>query len=323
MTNTARTLGRTGLAIHPLVLGGNVFGWTVDAARSFELLDAFVAAGGNCIDTADVYSAWVPGHTGGESETVIGQWLQRRGRRDDVIIATKVGYPVGNVAPGLARAHILRAVEDSLRRLRTDYIDLYYSHQDDLTRGVDEPLRAYEQLIRDGKVRVIGASNFSAARLQEALSTSDREGLPRYAVLQPHYNLMERASFEGDLEALCRREGLGVLCYFALASGFLTGKYRSRADLAGKARGMAVMKYLDARGMAVLEALDSIARARGATPAQVALAWLLAQPAVTAPIASATTLAQLEELMGSVNLKLDAEEIAAVARISSVGVSND
>ncbi|MEY4763018.1 MAG: hypothetical protein RLZZ200_2874, partial [Pseudomonadota bacterium] len=262
------------------------------------------------IDTADVYSAWVPGHQGGESETVIGNWLARRGRRDDVIIATKVGWEAVPDRKGLGRGYILKTVEESLRRLRTDYIDLYYSHKDDLTLGVEEPLRAHEQLLREGKVRCIGASNFSAARLRESLVV---DGLPKYGVLQPHYNLLERAEFENALRPVCLQAELGVLTYFSLASGYLTGKYRSGADLAGKARMMMAGRYLAAGGPKVLAALDTVAAEAGASQAQVALAWLLAQPAVTAPIASATSTAQLAELMGSVTLRLAPEQLSLLS----------
>jgi aryl-alcohol dehydrogenase-like predicted oxidoreductase len=302
-----RSLGRTGLEIHPLVLGGNVFGWTADEQRSRQVLDAFVAGGGNCIDTADVYSVWVAGHRGGESETVIGNWLAARGRRDDVILATKVGWEMAPDRKGLSRSYILRSAEDSLRRLQTDYIDIYFSHRDDSTLGVEEPLRAYEQLIRDGKVRVIGASNFAATRLREALQV---EGLPHYGVVQPHYNLLERSGFEGELQSLCIEAGLGVVCYFALASGYLTGKYRSRADLSQSARGAGVGRYLQGKGPAVLAALDQVATELSASAAQVALAWLLAQPGVTAPIASATSVPQVQELLGAAALRPTAVQLA-------------
>jgi len=308
-----RPLGRSALNIHPLVLGGNVFGWTADEATSFSILDAFVAAGGNCIDTADAYSAWVPGHQGGESETVIGNWLARRGRRDDVIIATKVGWEVTPERKGLRREYILRTVEESLRRLRTDYIDLYFSHRDDLSLDVEEPLRAHEQLLREGKVRSIGASNFSAARLREALGVTD---LPHYQVLQPHYNLLERTEFEHELRPVCEEGGLGVVTYFSLASGYLTGKYRSGADLAGRARMMMAGRYLAGKGPAVLAALDAVVAETGVTQAQIALAWLMAQPGVTAPIASVTDTSQLAEIMGSVDLRLSAEQLA---RLSAAG----
>jgi aryl-alcohol dehydrogenase-like predicted oxidoreductase len=309
-----RALGRSGLSIHPLVLGGNVFGWTADEPTSFAILDAFVEGGGNCIDTADVYSVWVPGHRGGESETVIGKWLARRGRREDLVIATKVGMEMGPDRKGLKREYILAAVEDSLRRLKTDYIDLYYSHRDDASLGVEEPLRAYEQLLRDGKVRCIGASNFTAPRLREALQASN---LPRYHVLQPHYNLLERPLFEGELQQLCIEAGIGVLCYFALASGYLTGKYRARGDLAQSARGQGVGRYRDGKGPAVLAALDVVAAQCGATPAQVALAWLLSRPGVTAPIASATSVRQVRELLAVAALGLTTSQVAALDAASA------
>jgi aryl-alcohol dehydrogenase-like predicted oxidoreductase len=300
-----RRLGRSTLEIAPLVFGGNVFGWTVDEKTAFELLDALVAAGLNCIDTADVYSTWVPGHHGGESETVIGRWLKRRGGRDKVIIATKVGSPMGDRHQGLSPANIALAAEASLQRLQTDYIDLYQSHIDDVAAPLEATLGAYSDLIDQGKVRAIGASNYTASRLREALETSGRLGLPRYESLQPLYNLTDRFAFEGELEALCAEQQIGVICYFALASGFLTGKYRSEADLAQSARGSGVKRYLDARGIRILKALDAVSQRLGATPAQVALAWLMARPTVTAPIASATTLKQLEELVGALNIKLD------------------
>jgi aryl-alcohol dehydrogenase-like predicted oxidoreductase len=300
-----RRLGRSTLEIAPLVFGGNVFGWTVDEKTAFKLLDAFVAAGLNCIDTADVYSTWVPGHLGGESETVIGRWLKRRGGRDKVIIATKVGSPMGDGRQGLSAANIALAAEASLQRLQTDYIDLYQSHIDDVAAPLEATLRAYSDLIDQGKVRAIGASNYTASRLREALETSYRLGLPRYESLQPLYNLTDRFAFEGELEALCAEQQVGVICYYALASGFLTGKYRSEADLAQSARGSGVKRYLDARGVRILKALDAVSQRLGATPAQVALAWLMARPTVTAPIASATTLEQLEELVGALRIKLD------------------
>ncbi|MEP7313656.1 MAG: aldo/keto reductase [Pseudomonadota bacterium] len=314
---THKPLGTTGLQILPLVLGGNVFGWTADETTSHAILDAFVAGGGNCIDTADVYSCWVPGHRGGESETVLGNWLQTRGRRDDVIIATKVGMELDATHKGLEAGYILRAVEDSLRRLRTDYIDIYYSHRDDAALGVEEPLRAYEQLIRDGKVRVIGASNFSSSRLSEALGRSASLGLPAYEVLQPHYNLLERENFETELLPVCVTGGLGVLCYFALASGFLTGKYRSAADLGKSPRGQGAGKYLHERGLRVLAQLDVISAETAASPAQVALAWVAAKPGVTAPIASATTVAQVEELLASTRIRLSRGQVAALDAVSA------
>jgi aryl-alcohol dehydrogenase-like predicted oxidoreductase len=299
-----RQLGTSGLATPPLVLGGNVFGFTVKGEEAYAVLDRFIAAGGTMIDTADVYSAWVPGHVGGESETLLGEWLRRRDRRDDVLIATKVGYD-----KGLSAAHIAEAAEASLRRLGTDHIDLYYAHKDDAGTALEETLQAFDRLVRDGKVRAIGASNYSAERLAEALDVSAREGLASYTVLQPEYNLMARDGFEGPLQQLAIERRLGVLVYFALASGFLTGKYRSPDDFGKSVRGGNMKRYLNDRGFNVLGALDAIAAETHSTPAQVALAWLAAQPGVTAPIASATSLAQLEELLGVFTLELSADHI--------------
>ncbi len=311
-----RPLGRSGLTISPLVFGGNVFGWTADEAASFRLLDAFVDAGFDAIDTADVYSAWVPGHTGGESETVIGRWLAARpGMRARVKILTKVGmWPA---RPGLSAANIAAACEDSLRRLQTDYIDLYQAHRDDEATPQDETAEAFGQLIAAGKVRAVGASNFTAERLASALKAAAAVGAPRYEALQPHYNLLERARFEGPLQDLCVREGLGVIPYYALASGFLTGKYRSEADLGQSPRGGGVKKYLQGKGPAVLAALEAVAARQSATPAQVALAWLLTRPALTAPIASATRPAQLDDLIKAVTLSLSAEDLAELDRASA------
>jgi aryl-alcohol dehydrogenase-like predicted oxidoreductase len=300
-----RKLGNSGLEVSPLVFGGNIFGWTVDEPTSFRLLDAFVAAGGNFIDTADVYSRWVPGHKGGESETILGNWLKRSGKRRQVVIATKVGIEMGPGQKGLSKAYILRAAEESLKRLQTDTIDLYQSHTDDAETPLTETLEAYAQLIKQGKVRAIGASNYSAERLREALQASQQHGLPRYQSLQPNYNLYDRADYEAKLETVCRENGLGVIPYFSLASGFLTGKYRSEADLASSQRGSMVKKYLNDRGFRILRALDEVARELHATPAKVALAWLAARPSITAPIASATSLEQLNDLVGSTELKLD------------------
>ena len=307
-----RKLGSTGFEIAPLAFGGNVFGWTADEATSFRLLDAFVGAGFNLIDTANSYSRWAPGHTGGESETVIGNWIARRGRHDDVVIATKVGSDVGLGYRCLRRDCIVREVELSLRRLKVDAIDLYQSHWDDDKTPFEETLDAYARLIEQGKVRAIGASNLTAARLAEALDVGRRAGLPTYATLQPQYNLCVRSEFEGPLAEVCVREGLGVISYFALAAGFLTGKYRSEADLAKSPRGAGVKKFLDARGMRILAALDQVSKQVGATPAQVALAWLLSRPAVTAPIVSATSIAQLDELLASTRVELDAEALRAL-----------
>jgi len=308
-----RRLGRSDLRVSPLCFGGNVFGWTVDEATSFRLLDAFLDAGFNFIDTADVYSAWKPGNRGGESETILGKWMRERGNRDRVVVATKVGSEMGPGQKGLSATYIRKAVEASLRRLQTDRIDLYQSHQDDTGTPLEETLRAYGDLIAAGKVRAIGASNYEAKRLQEALDVSARSGLPRYECLQPGYNLYDRADYEGELEALCRENEIGVIPYFALASGFLTGKYRSEADMAGRARGGRVARYLDERGFGILAALDAVAAEHGATPAQVALAWLMARPGLTAPIASATATEQLDELVASVELMLDP---AAIERLN-------
>ncbi|MBI1396004.1 MAG: aldo/keto reductase [Betaproteobacteria bacterium] len=304
-----RPLGNSGLNVTPLAFGGNVFGWTVDEARSFELLDAFVAAGGNFIDTADMYSRWKPGNVGGESETIIGRWLKARNNRDKLVVATKVGLEMGPDAKGLSPAYIRRAVEASLRRLQTDYIDLYQSHTDDPDTPIEDTLRTYDALVREGKVRAIGASNFSADRLEASLDTSARLGLPAYVSLQPHYSLVERAEFEGASAALCVARGISVIPYFPLAAGFLTGKYRSEADLGKSARGQGAKKYLNERGLRILGALDEVSARHAARPASVALAWLLSRPGVTAPIASATSLEQLETLLASVTLELDASDL--------------
>ena len=298
-------LGRTPFEVAPLALGGNVFGWTADEATSFRLLDAFVAGGGNLIDTANSYSRWVTGHVGGESETVIGKWIARRGHHDDVVIATKVGSDMGQGGKCLRRDYILRAVDESLRRLNVDAIDLYQSHWDDETTSFDETLDAYSRLIAQGKVKAIGASNLTADRLAQALDAAARAGLPRYESLQPLYNLYDRDTFEGPLRDVCLREDIGVITYFSLAAGFLTGKYRSEADYAKSARGTGMKKYLNPRGLRILDALDDVAGRLHATPAQVSLAWLMAQPGVTAAIASATSLAQLDDLLAATRLALD------------------
>ncbi|MET1029092.1 MAG: aldo/keto reductase [Dongiaceae bacterium] len=312
-----RRLGQSDLHIAPLVFGGNVFGWTVDEATSFILLDAFVAAGFNTIDTADVYSTWAPGHQGGESETIIGKWLKERGGRDKVVIATKVGSDMGNGRRGLSKAYILKAVEDSLRRLQTDYIDLYQSHTDDEAAPQEETAAAYATLIRQGKVRAIGASNFTAARLASAATACKALAHPRYESLQPCYNLYDRAGFEGELADYCIREKIGVITYSSLAAGFLTGKYRNKQDLGKSVRGEDVEKYLDARGLRILDALGRIAADHHVKPGQVALAWLMAQPGVTAPIASATTLPQLHDLVAASQLPLDASAIAELTTASA------
>lgn len=300
-----RKLGNSGLEVFPLAFGGNVFGWTVDEPKAFALLDAFVAAGGNLIDTADSYSRWAPGNAGGESETIIGKWLRRSGRRDKVIIATKVGSQMGPNKKGLSKSYILRAVEDSLRRLQTDSIDLYQSHLDDPDTPLEETLEAYAQLIKGGKVRAIGASNYTAERLSQALQVSEQYGLPAYQSLQPKYNLYDRADYESKLEPLCRRMGLGVITYYSLASGFLTGKYRSEKDFLKSIRGQGVRLYLNNRGLKILAALDQVAKEYSSTPASVALAWLMARPGITAPIASATSVEQLNDLIGATRLELD------------------
>jgi aryl-alcohol dehydrogenase-like predicted oxidoreductase len=312
-----RNLGNSGLEVAPLALGGNVFGWTVDEPSSFQLLDAFVAAGFNLIDTADIYPKWVPGNEGGESEAIIGNWLKRSGKRQQVIVATKVGMEMGPDRKGLSKDYILRSADDSLRRLQTDCIDLYQSHQDDLQTPLEETLEAYGQLIKQGKVRAIGASNYGAARLEEALNTSKRLGLPRYESLQPLYNLYDRAVYEAELEPLCERENLGVIPYYSLAAGFLTGKYRSEADLAKSQRGGTVKKYLTDRGQQVLKALDEVAAQHRSTPTRVALAWLIARPGITAPIASATSLAQLNDLIEATKLELDQASIELLDQASA------
>jgi aryl-alcohol dehydrogenase-like predicted oxidoreductase len=304
-----RKLGNSGLEIAPLMFGGNVFGWTADEATSFKLLDGFVGAGLNAIDTADVYSKWVPGHKGGESETVVGNWLKARGGRDKVVIATKVGLEMPGVGQGLRKDYILQRVEDSLKRLQTDHIDLYQSHTDDKDAPLEETLAAYDQLIKQGKVRTIAASNYDAPRLAEALGVSAARKLPRYETLQPHYNMYERADYERALEPLVLKEGIGVIPYYSLASGFLTGKYRSEADFKKSPRGGGAKKMLNERGLRILKALDDVSARLKASPAQVALAWLMARPSITAPIASATNLDQLKDLVAAVHLKLDADAI--------------
>ena len=307
-----RPLGDSGLKTPRLVLGGNVFDFTVKGEEAFAVLDRFVAAGGTMVDAADVYSSWVPGHVGGESERLLGQWLRRRGRRDDVLIATKVGYD-----KGLSAAWLEQAVEASLERLGTDYIDLYYAHKDDPRTPLDETLGAFDRLVQAGKIRAIGASNYSADRLAEALAISERNGLARFTVLQPGYNLIERGEYEGPLQQAAIDRHLGVLPYFGLASGFLTGKYRSDADKRKSVRGDRMTPYLNQKGFAVLTALDEVAAEANATPAQVALAWLAAQPGVTAPIASATSVSQLDELLGVLTLELSTDQIERLSATSA------
>jgi aryl-alcohol dehydrogenase-like predicted oxidoreductase len=315
-----RRMGRTGLKVAAFCLGGNTFGWTTDQAASEAVLDAYVEAGGNFVDTADIYSRWVPGHAGGESETVLGQWMAARGNRHELVIATKVA---GEMGPGpndrgLSRAHIVAAVEASLRRLRTDYIDLYQAHWDDQDTPLDETLRALDDLVRQGKVRYLGASNYAAWRLMEALWASDRGGLARYDCLQPRYNLVMREEYERELEPLCRAHQVAVIAYSALGGGFLSGKYRPDRDLPGSLRAGGVrQRYMHERGFAVLAALDEVAATTGATVAQVALAWLLQRPGITAPIASATSPEQLAELLGALDLNLDEAATAALDAAST------
>jgi len=311
-----RTLGKTDLTIAPIVFGGNVFGWTIDEQKSFEILDHFVESGFNFIDTADVYSTWVPGNKGGESETIIGNWLKKTNKRQEIIIATKVGSDMGQ-GKSLKKDYIINAVEHSLSRLQTDYIDLYFSHFDDETTPVDETLGAYESLIKAGKVRWLGASNFSADRLKESLLFSANNNIPRYEVYQPGYNLFDREEFEQSHEKICLDHGLGVITYYSLASGFLTGKYRSEDDLKKSQRGGGVKKFLTERGFKILDALDKIAETHGVEQASVALAWLLQRPSVTAPIASVTDLSQLKSFTEAANLKLTAEDISLLDQASS------
>jgi aryl-alcohol dehydrogenase-like predicted oxidoreductase len=311
-----KELGKSGISLPPIMFGGNVFGWTANVAESFKLLDALMEAGLNAIDTADAYSRWVPGHQGGESEAIMGVWMKERGNRDKVIVATKVGMDLALGKSGLSKARIKYAVEASLIRLQTNYIDLYQAHKDDEATPLEETLDAFASLIKEGKVRAIGASNYTASRLKQALDVSKKHGLPRFESLQPHYNLVERPVFEDDLGPLCLAEGLGVINYFSLASGFLTGKYRSEADFDGKARGSAAKQYLNPKGLKVLAALDEQSKRLGATQAQVALAWLIARPEVTAPIASATSLTQLADLVKAATLKLDAQAVTALDQAS-------
>lgn len=312
-----RELGSSGIKTAPLVFGGNVFGWTVKGNDTALLLDAFLDAGFNTIDTADVYSKWVPGNQGGESETEIGNWLKQSGKRDKVIIATKVGGELAPDKKGLKKDYIIKAAEDSLKRLQTDYIDLYQSHFDDAETPVEESLRAFDQLIKDGKIRAIGASNFSVERLHESLKVSREKGLAAYQTLQPEYNLFDREKYETTIEPFIKEQNLGIISYFSLASGFLSGKYRSEADLEGTNRGAMVKKYLNERGTRILKALDEVSTQYKTKPAAVALAWLIARPSVTAPIVSATTIAQLNDLTQAAILKLSSEAIEALTTASA------
>lgn len=313
-----RNLGNSGLAVSPLAFGGNVFGWTTDEATSFQLLDATVDAGCNFIDTADVYSRWAPNNQGGESESIIGRWLKKSGKRDQLVIATKVGMEMGPDKKGLSKAYILREVEASLQRLQIDCIDLYQAHIDDAATPLEETLDAFAGLIKQGKVRALGASNYSAERLTQALEVSRRLDLPRYESLQPHYNLCERADYETKLEPICLANGIGVISYFSLAKGFLTGKYRTEKDLTKSVRGQGVKTYLNDRGFRILVALDQIAKDKNSTPARVALAWLIARPSITAPIASATNLAQLTDLIEATKLELNPSAIELLNQASAM-----
>jgi aryl-alcohol dehydrogenase-like predicted oxidoreductase len=312
-----RRLGRTDLSVAPLVLGGNVFGWTADKKTSFEVLDRFAAAGMTAIDTADVYSAWAPGNSGGESETIIGEWMKARGNRSRVIVVTKVGSPMGKGKEGLKAHYIVEAAEASLKRLQTDAIDLYLSHWPDMATPVEETLGAYQRLIKDGKIRWCGASNLSAKLLEAPLAAAKAKGLPRYEVLQPEYSLADRHEFEGALADLCQREQIGVITYFSLAKGFLTGKYRSEADLSKSPRGDGVKAYLNPRGFRILDALEAVAASHQAKPAEVALAWAMARPGVTAPIASATSLEQTESLVRATELALTPANMDALNAASA------
>lgn len=310
-----RALGRSGIEIAPLVMGGNVFGWTADEATSFKLLDRFTESGFNAIDTADSYSAWAPGLSGGESEEIIGKWLQQRGRRDEVVIMTKVGML--EERKGLSAATIEAAAEESLKRLGTDYIDVYFAHVDDAATPLEESLTAFSRLVEAGKVRSIGASNYTADRLRSALEVSEQKALPRYEVLQPRYNLHDRQDFESGLGKVAQEQEIGVVCYFALASGFLTGKYRSAEEAAKSNRAGMLANYFDDRGMRILSAMNKIAEELAATPAQIALAWLMARPGVTAPIASATSVEQLDDIMKAARLELPEEVLGRLEEASA------
>lgn len=312
-----RQLGQSSIQVTPLMLGGNVFGWTIDEATSFQVLDAFHAAGLDFIDTADSYSTWVPGHKGGESETIIGNWLKRSGQRDKIIIATKVGSEIPGQGKGLSKTWITRQVEASLQRLQTDYIDLYQSHRDDPSTPVEETLETYAHLVQQGKVRVIGCSNFTPERTEESLAASRKHNWSRYESLQPNYNLYTRADFETTLEPLALKERLGVIPYYSLAAGFLTGKYRSERDLSKSARGQGVKKFLNDRGFRILTALDAVADQHKATPAQIALAWLMARPSITAPIASATSVDQLNDLAKATQLELSQPDLDQLNQASA------
>lgn len=303
-----RELGKSGIKVNPITFGGNVFGWTIDEQQSFEILDKYVDSGLDFIDTADVYSKWAPGNKGGESETIIGNWLQKSGKRDKVIIATKVGMEMAPDKQGLSKAYITKAVEDSLKRLKTDHIDLYQSHKDDKNTPLEETLSTYTDLIKQGKIRAIGASNYEATRLKEALEVSKKNNLAAYQTLQPEYNLYDREGYEKELEPVCIENGIGVITYYSLASGFLTGKYRSESDLSKSQRGQGVKKYLNERGFRILKALDEVAAAYNSTSASVALAWVIARPGITAPIVSATSTKQLDAIIAATKLNLKSSD---------------
>ncbi len=312
-----REIGNSGINVYPFAFGGNVFGWTINEKESFKILDGFIDAGLDLIDTADVYAKWVPGNKGGESETIIGNWLKKSGKRNKVIIATKVGKPMSEDKKGLSRKYITQAIEDSLKRLQTDHIDLYQSHDDDKQTPLTETLETYTDLIKQGKVRAIGASNFDGIRLKEALQVSKDNGLASYECLQPEYNLYNRQYYEKELEPVCRERNIGVISYYSLASGFLTGKYRSEKDLSQSSRGSGVKQFLNPRGYKILAALDKIAAEYDATPASIALAWVIARPGITAPIASATSIKQLDELTKATSLKLSSDAINLLNSASS------
>lgn len=312
-----RQLGQSDLYVQPITFGGNVFGWTIDQKQSFEILDAFTGAGFNFIDTADVYSVWVPGNKGGESEKIIGNWMKERKNREQLIITTKVGADMGGGKKGLTKKYIMQSIEDSLQRLQTDYVDLYQSHYDDESTPIEETLEAYAQLIKEGKIRWIGASNYSPERLKQSLEIAKAKDLPVYQTFQPHYNLYEREVFEKELEKVCLDNKLGVINYYSLASGFLTGKYRSEADISKSTRGEGVKKYLDTRGLKILDALDQVAKQYNSTPATIALAWLIARPSVTAPIVSATSLKQLDAMIQAPLVDLDAVAISLLDQASA------
>ncbi|NSL21203.1 aldo/keto reductase [Agrobacterium tumefaciens] len=313
-----RRIGRSELFISPLILGANVFGWTADRHTSFAVMDAFIAGGGRMIDTADAYSSFVPGHSGGESEIIIGEWLRQRGRRDDVMITTKVGHLPGEGGEGLAPARIATAIEDSLRRLQTDYVDLYLAHEDDKTQDQGEVAEAFDRLVKAGKVRVLGASNFSRDRLASAIALQSQDGLSQYHSLQNHYNLVERGDYEAAGQQFCLENEIGMTPYFGLASGYLTGKYRKAEDFDGSLRGQGIRKYFESNGPRVLSALDAIATQTGATVAQISLAWLASRPGIVAPIASATSVEQLEELLGVITLTLSGDQLALLDQASAI-----